>query len=475
MGATGRVNLGYVWSISLVAAMGGLLFGYDWVVIGGAKPFFERFFNLTSEAQIGWANSCALVGCLIGSLVTGALSERYGRKRLLWISALLFAGSSILTGHAASFSLFVTWRILGGVAIGMASNLSPMYIAEVAPAHLRGRLVAVNQLTVVIGILAAQVVNWLIAVKLPLLDTPESQRLAWNVAEGWRDMFYAVVAPSVLFFVGALAVPESPRWLLKKGETAAASAVLTRIGGDEYARSALGEIQATLSEERTGGDEWRQLLRPDVSGIVLVGVALAVLQQWSGINSIFNYAEEIYRSAGYGLSDIMFNIVITGAINLVFTLVAIGMVDRIGRRALMLVGCASIGLSHLLLGAAYALGLGGSLVLLFTLSSLGCYALSLAPVTWVLIAEIFPNRVRGAAVSVAVSALWVACFILTFAFPLLQSSLGIARTFWLYSAVCFAGFVFVLKRVPETKGKSLEQIERELTGTIQEAGTPCTM
>jgi SP family xylose:H+ symportor-like MFS transporter len=461
----GRVSLGYVWGISLVAAMGGLLFGYDWVVIGGAKPFFERYYALTSEAQVGWANSCALVGCLIGSLVAGALSDRRGRKPLLWASALLFGASSVLTGGAATFGWFVAWRILGGVAIGLASNLSPMYIAEIAPAHLRGRLVAVNQLTIVIGILAAQVVNWLIAVRLPLPGASESQRLAWNVAQGWRWMFYAVTVPSLLFFVGALAVPESPRWLIKAGRGDRARAILERIGGAEYARLEAADVEATLAAEGGEAAGWRHLLRPGVSRIVLVGMTLAVLQQWSGINSIFNYAEEIYRTAGYGLSDIMFNIVITGAINLAFTLVAIGTVDRVGRRVLMLVGCATIGVSHVLLGAAYALQLKGGLVLLFTLCSLGCYALSLAPVTWVLISEIFPNRVRGAAVSAAVSALWIACFILTFAFPLLQSGIGIARTFWLYAAVCFAGFVFVLRRVPETRGKTLEDIERELTCT----------
>jgi sugar porter (SP) family MFS transporter len=273
-------------------------------------------------------------------------------------------------------------------------------------------------------------------------------------------MFTAVAAPSIAFFAGALFVPESPRWLLARGGRDRARRVLARIGGDAYADDELSEIDRTL--RAAGGSEWRALLEPRVRTIVLVGVALAVLQQWSGINSIFNYAEEIYRSAGYGIGDIMFNIVITGAINLVFTLVAIGMVDRVGRRALMLIGCAAIGVSHLLLGAAYAVGLTGLPILLFTLCSLGAYALSLAPVTWVLIAEIFPNRVRGAAVSVAVSALWVACFVLTFAFPLLQRTAGIALTFWIYATICFAGFFFVRANVPETKGRSLEQIEQEL-------------
>jgi sugar porter (SP) family MFS transporter len=461
---TPRYNLGYVWAVSLVAAMGGLLFGYDWVVIGGAKPFFEKAFGLTTAAEIGWANACALVGCLLGSMVTGALSDRFGRKKLLLASALLFAGSSVLTGWAGSFAAFVAWRIAGGVAIGMASSLSPMYIAEVAPAHLRGRLVAVNQLTIVIGILAAQIVNWLIATRLPFPGAAdvEAARAAWNVASGWRWMFTAVTVTSLAFFAGAFFVPESPRWLLASGAHGRARRVLARIGGQGYADSETAAIARTLARGGKEASGLTALLEPRLRSVVLVGVALAVLQQWSGINSIFNYAEDIFRSAGYGIGDIMFNIVITGAINLAFTVVAIAMVDRVGRRTLMLAGCAAIALSHVLLGGAYAAGLGGLPVLVCTLCSLGAYALSLAPVTWVLIAEIFPNRIRGAAVSVAVSALWIACFILTFAFPLLQRTAGIAATFWIYAAICAAGFFFVRAKVPETKGRSLEQIERDL-------------
>jgi len=461
-----RHHLGYVWTISLVAALGGLLFGYDWVVIGGAKPFFEKFFQLDSGALSGWANSCALLGCLLGSVVTGGLSDRFGRKKLLVVSALLFAVSSVLTGWASTFTGFVLWRILGGVAIGMASNLSPMYIAEVAPANLRGRLVAVNQLTIVIGILAAQIANWLIAVKLPHAvpdpATLEAVRQSWNNEYGWRWMFTAVTLPSLLFFVGALLIPESPRWLVKNGMAGPARRILAKIGGEAHADAAVRDIESTIAADEVQRVRFRDLLEPKLRKILLVGVALAVLQQWSGINSIFNYAEEIYRSAGYGISDILFNIVITGAINLVFTLIAIGTVDRFGRRILMLIGCAGIGVSHVLIGIAYALQLKGLSVLVFTLCALGCYGMSLAPICWVLISEIFPNRIRGAAISVAVSALWIACFILTFMFPILKDGIGMAKVFWLYAAICFAGFVFVYLRVPETKGKTLEQIEREL-------------
>jgi len=455
-------NLLYVWMISLVAAMGGLLFGYDWVVIGGAKPFFEKFFNLTSEAQIGWANSCALLGCLIGSLVSGALSDRFGRKKLLLVSAFLFAVSSILTGWAGTFHAFVAWRIVGGVAIGMASNLSPMYIAEVAPAHMRGRLVAINQLTIVFGILGAQIVNMLIAQKVADGATAEMIRQSWNGQFGWRWMFTAVTAPSLLFFVGALLVPESPRWLVKNGKPDLARRILAKIGGQGYADAEVADIQDTIASEEVRQVRFSDLMVPKMRKILVVGITLAVLQQWSGINVLFNYAEEIYRSAGYGVNDIMFNIVITGTINLVFTLLAIGLVDRCGRRPLMLIGCAGIGLSHILIGAAYVLHLKGLAVLVFTLCSLGCYGMSLAPITWVLISEIFPNRIRGAAISVAVSALWIACFILTYTFPILNGALGTAKTFWLYAAICFAGFVFVFFKVPETKGKSLEEIERGL-------------
>jgi len=457
-----RYNLGYVWLISIVAAMGGLLFGYDWVVIGGAKPFFEPFFNLTRESLRGWANSCALLGCLAGAVLSGGISDRFGRKRLLVASALLFAVSSVLTGWASSFNWFIAFRILGGVAIGMASNLSPMYIAEVAPAHIRGRLVSTNQLTIVIGILSAQIVNWLIARSVPNGATAEFIRQSWYGQYGWRWMFTAVAVPSLLFFAGSLIIPESPRWLVKNGRPDRARRVLAKIGGAAFAEAEVRDIQSTLTKQEIQRVRFQDLLEPKMIKILIVGVTLAVLQQWSGINVIFNYAEEIFREAGYGVSSIMFNIVITGAVNLLFTLIAIQTVDRFGRRALMLVGCAGIAFFHTLIGLAYMLHLKGPVVVAPVLATLACYGFSLAPITWVLISEIFPNRIRGAAVSVSTSALWIACFILTYTFPLLNGALGAAKTFWLYALICAAGCVFIFLRVPETKGKTLEQIEREL-------------
>ncbi|NLF08935.1 MAG: sugar porter family MFS transporter [Pirellulaceae bacterium] len=457
-------HLGYIWTISLVAAMGGFLFGYDWVVIGGAKPFFEKYFQLNSESLSGWANSCALLGCLLGSLVSGGLSDKFGRKKLLVVAAVLFAASSVLTGWAPTFSLFVVWRILGGVAIGMASNLSPIYIAEVSPAHLRGRLVAINQLTICFGVLAAQIANWLIAERFSDEATAEIIRHSWTGQYGWRWMFTAVTAPSLLFFFGAVFLPESPRWLVKNGMAKRAGGVLTRIGGTAYAQAEVQNIQQTISAEEMQRVRFRDLFEPLIFKILLIGIFLAVLQQWSGINVIYNYAEELYREAGYGVNDILFNIVITGAIGVVMNCIAIGTVDHFGRRILMLIGCSGIGISYLLLGAAYLLEIQGFWVLVITLTAIAFYGMSLAPVVWVLISEIFPNRIRGAAVSVAVSSLWISCFILTYTFPILKTTLGLSGTFWLYGAFCFLGFVVVLMRVPETKGKSLEQIERELTG-----------
>jgi sugar porter (SP) family MFS transporter len=462
----GRYNAFYVWTVSAVGALGGLLFGYDWVVIGGAKPFYEKYFHLTSEHLVGWANSCALIGCLLGSMLAGGLSDRFGRRKMLILSAVLFAVSSLLTGWAYNFSSFITWRIMGGVAIGIASNVSPTYIAEISPAPWRGRLVTLNQLSIVVGVLAAQIVNWLLADRVPDGATAEMIRQSWNGQYGWRWMFTAVVFPSAIFFFGALFLPESPRWLAKSGDHQQAQSVLARIGGQAYARQALSDIRNSLGAEAQSGPVWRELSSPRIMGILFTGVVLAVLQQWSGINIVFNYAEEVYHNAGYGVSAILFNIVITGAVNLIFTLVALGLVDWFGRRTLMLFGCAGIALSHTVLGFTYRTGIKGLPILLLTLSAIGFYAMSLAPVTWVLISEIFPNRIRGAAVSVSVSALWIASFLLAFTFPMLNRELGSSGTFWTYAGVCLMGLLFIYRRIPETKGKALEEIEMEFSNSI---------
>ncbi|RPI98158.1 MAG: MFS transporter [Candidatus Aminicenantes bacterium] len=325
-------NMRYIWGVTLVSAMGGLLFGYDWVVIGGAKPFYEKFFGLTTPSQIGWAMSSALAGCLIGALVSGALSDRFGRKRLLILAGLFFTISAVWTALAADFTVFVVFRLIGGIGIGLASNLSPMYIAEISPAEIRGRFVSVNQLTIVIGILAAQVVNWLIARPVPAGATAAEILASWNGQTGWRWMFGAEAVPAFLFFVLMFLVPESPRWLVKKGRPEEAGRVLAKVGGPGFAAEALTDIRSTLASGEIGRVRFRELLEPGLAKVLLIGVVLAVYQQWCGINVIFNYAQEIFTAAGYGVSDVLFNIVVTGAVNLIFTLVAIRLVDRLGRK-----------------------------------------------------------------------------------------------------------------------------------------------
>jgi sugar porter (SP) family MFS transporter len=453
----------YAWGIAIVAALGGLLFGYDWVVIGGARQFYEVYFRLVSPELIGWANSCALVGCLIGSLAAGYLADRYGRRRVLLFAGILFAISSALTGWSYSFNAFIIWRIVGGTAIGLSSNVSPLYIAEISPAAIRGRLVSLNQFAIVVGILLAQVVNWRIAQPIAAHLTADAVFHSWNVQYGWRWMFCAVVIPSIVFIFASLFLPESPRWLLARNRRSEAGTVLTRIGGAEYSAGEIAGIEHALVAESQQKSSWGDLLRPGIRRVVLIGIALAVLQQWTGINTLFNYAAEVYRRAGYGANDIFLNIVITGAINLVFTVLAMLLVDKVGRRWMMLFGCVGIGVSHLLCGFAYRAGWPAGAVLTLTLCAIACYALTLAPVTWVLISEIFPNRVRSHGVSAAVSALWAASFLLTYTFPMMNDKLGTSGIFFIYGLICMLGFLFVAYFVPETKGKTLEQIEAAVT------------
>lgn len=458
-------HTGYAWGIAIVAALGGLLFGYDWVVIGGARQFYEVYFHLTSVALVGWVNSCALVGCLIGSLAAGYLGRRYGRRRVLLIAAVLFAVSSVLTGWAYTLDSFILWRILGGVAIGLSSSISPLYIAEISPAQIRGRLVSLNQFAIVVGILLAQIVNWLIAKPNPVNISPDALLHSWNVLYSWRWMFTVLVVPSAIFTVASIFIPESPRWLFARGRVQQAHNVLQRIGGRAYADAETHSIEhALLTETKFGQRSWRELIRVPVRRVLLIGIALVVLQQWTGINVLFNYAAEVYRSAGYGTNDILLNIVITGTINLVFTILAMLLVDRIGRRKLMIFGCAGIAASHLLCALAYRSQWRASAVLIFTLSAIACYALTLAPVTWVLISEIFPNRVRSQGVSAAVSVLWIASFALTYSFPILNRSLGTSGVFFGYGIICVLGCMMVIAWVPETSGRSLEQIESSVLG-----------
>jgi sugar porter (SP) family MFS transporter len=451
----------YVWAVAAAGAIGGLLFGYDWVVIGGAKPFYERYFQLNSPALVGWAMSCALIGCLIGAVSSGTLSERFGRKALLILAALVFAISSLGTGLATVFPWFVAWRMMGGYAIGLASGISPMYIAEISPAHLRGRMVSLNQLAIVVGILLAQVVNWLIARPVPLGATPQAILMSWNGQWGWRWMFMATALPSAGFLVTSFLVPESPRWLATNGRTDQAFQVLERLGGNIYAQRLLDDLRS-VSREHKPRTLFAEMFARGTRKMLFLGVTLAILQQWCGINVIFNYAQEIFTAAGYQISDVLFNIVFTGAVNLVFTLVAVFTIDRLGRRVLLLIGSGGLAAIYAVLGLLYRQHVQGKPMLALVLGAIACYAMSLAPVTWVVIAEIFPNRVRSSAMSLAVTTLWTACFLLTFTFPLLNAALKASGTFLTYAGICLAGFVILSACLPETKGLTLEEIEASL-------------
>ena len=455
-------NKSYIIGITLVSAMGGLLFGYDWVVIGGAKPFYERFFEITGSANLqGWAMSSALIGCLFGAVSSGFLAVRFGRRQPLIVAAALFTISALGTGAVGQYSFFIMFRLIGGLGIGLASAISPMYIAEISPAPVRGRLVSVNQLTIVIGILLAQVVNYLIARDVAPDATDIEIQQSWNGQLGWRWMFWAETVPAGTFLILAFFIPESPRYLVKAGYKDKATKILSRIGGNEYAQEEEKNISDSLisASRKT---KLSDLLHPKVKPMLLIGVILAIFQQWCGINVIFNYAEEIFVSAGYSVGDMLFNIIITGSVNLVFTLIAMKVVDSWGRRKLMLSG--SIGLAgiYIILGASYMLNSQGIVVLILVLLAIATYAMTLAPITWVVLSEIFPNRVRGVAMAVATTALWSACFVLTYTFPLLNKALQAGGTFWLYAGICVAGFLFILRKLPETKGKSLEEIEKQI-------------
>lgn len=527
-----KYNMKFVWRICIVAAMGGLLFGYDWVVVGGAKAFYEPFFKITDDtaSRRGFAMSSALYGCMIGAIVSGALADRLGRKRLLISSGLLFTVSAVGTALSWDFFSYNTARIIGGIGIGLASNLSPMYIAEISPARIRGKLVSINQLTIVIGILAAQIVNMLIAQPVPEADQvrlvlneasaaaamagepdfdldkekekalkiideiglanvrekfpdiayikaatkkePEKKQdnlimstyisPTWNGLRGWRWMFGAETVPAFLFFLLMFFVPESPRWLVKYGRKEEAEAILSRIGGAAYGKAEVADIRDTLAGEELSHVRFKDLLEPKLAKIIALGVFLAVLQQWCGINVIFNYAQEVFQEAGYEVSDMLFNIVITGVVNLAATFVAIRTVDRLGRKTLMLMGVGGLVCLYALLGTGYYFDKKGLHMLLLIVISIACYAMTLAPVTWVLISELFPNRIRGAAMSIAVLSLWIACAALAQFFPSLLKALDAHGAFWTFAGICVVGFFVISTCLPETKGKTLEDIEREL-------------
>jgi MFS transporter, SP family, arabinose:H+ symporter len=459
---TGR-NLWCLVIAACVSSLGGFLFGYDNIVISGAIGYMTKAFHL-DPAGVGWAAGCALVGCLAGSAGSGWLADRIGLKKSLAICAACFAGSSIGVFYSGTFTQFVIWRILGGIGIGAASILAPMYIAEIAPTRMRGRLVTLYQLGIVLGILCAVWVNMVIQ---------RSGSEAWNLSMGWKWMFLAGAAPAVLFALTIVAALESPRWLMKVGRSGEGLGVLTQINGEAVAREESKTIAESLSAEE---GKFSELFTTGFGKALLIGIALAGLSQTSGITPVFSYLPSIFEASGAKTSDAFFQSVLVSFINLVATLVALALVDKAGRRTLLLTGTCVQTVAFIGVGLLYWVGghtvgiLAG--VMLFVLG----HAVGNGAICWVIISEIFPTKVRGRAMSIAVTSLWVFAFLGNLVFPILQRSLGNHGVFWTFAFMALVNVFFVLFLVPETRGRSLEQIEEMWVKTphTQEAATQKT-
>jgi sugar porter (SP) family MFS transporter len=432
----------YVLSVTLVAAIGGLIFGFDTAIVAGATRYMKEQFSLDS-LQEGWAVSVVLIGCMFGAGLAGPISDRIGRRRFMLISAVLFLVSAVGCALPRTITAFVIFRFVGGLGIGSAAVLSPLYIAEIAPARVRGALVSVNQLAIVTGILLAYFVNWAFAGAGPA---------------NWRWMYAMGAVPSVLFFFLLLGVPESPRWLVKNGREDEARTVLTRADSAEAAAAGIREIKGTLALEE---GSFRELFRPAFRRPLLIAVVLAVFQQITGINAILYYAPRIFEGAGFERMSAIGQSTIVGLVNMLFTVVAIVLADRVGRRPLLLVATGGMGVSLVLLGAAFKFPvLPASALLLIILLYIAFFASAMGPLVWVVMAEIFPIKVRGAAMGMATLLLWLADFAVTLTFPVISDRFHPATAFWLYAAMCALDLVFMWYFLPETKGKTLEEIER---------------
>jgi SP family arabinose:H+ symporter-like MFS transporter len=429
-----------------VSTLGGLLFGYDNIVISGAIGYLSQLFQLNA-AGIGWAAGCALVGCIAGCAAAGTIADYLGKKKGLALCAICFALSSVGMMFAASLHQFVFWRLIGGLGIGAASVISPNYIAEIAPTPVRGRCVTLYQLGIVVGILAAVFVNMLI------------QRMgneAWNISTGWRLMFLAGVVPAVLFGLMIIPAVESPRWLMKVGCRDRAIAILSKINGSAAAHKEAAEIEDSLAVEDGHISElFTTFRRP-----LLLGIMLAGLQQISGITPLFSFLPEIFRSAGTANGDAFFQSVLVSIINLLFTLFALWLVDRAGRKTLILAGTTLQFISLALVGWFYHIHGSGLAVLILVMSFVAGHAFGNGVACWVIISEIYPTKVRGRGMSIATTALWVVGYLGNQMFPLMQKDLGSDGTFWLFSAGALLTIILVSWLIPETKGRSLEEITK---------------
>lgn len=438
------VRRGYVYLISTVAALSGLLFGFDTAVINGALPFLRDEFHLT-DFEVELTAGILLMGCILGAAVAGLVSDRFGRKRALIFSALVFAAASVASAIPRGLVELALARFGAGIAIGLASVLGPMYIAEVSPPAIRGRLVSINQLAIVSGILVSYYVNW---------------QLSGAGVGNWRWMFAVAAIPSVAFFVGLLAIPESPRWLATKRDEADALAVLQRVVGETEAQRELNEIHQSIRQE--AATSFVSLFQAGLRKPLTLAIVLAILQQITGINTIIYYGSILLREhAGQNASSAIGANVLIGVINFGGTIIAMFTIDRLGRRILLLVGSAGMAISLGALGLAFRLqtrtySLIVGLILVYVFS----FAVSLGPATWVYISELFPNALRGRAMSLGTMAVWVACLAVTLSFLTLIRIFTTAGAFWFYGALSAITFCFVWRWLPETRGRTLEEIQR---------------
>tara|TARA_B100001057_G_scaffold18352_2_gene16958 strand:+ start:8774 stop:10111 length:1338 start_codon:yes stop_codon:yes gene_type:complete len=437
----------YLLKITMIGALGGLLFGYDTAVISGAIGFLETKFSLDVN-QKGFAVSSAIFGCILGVMVSGNLADKVGRKKALLLTAVLFSISAIASALASSYLFFVMARIIGGIGVGAASMLSPLYISEISPANKRGAMVTLYQLAIVLGINIVFFFNYKVA---------QYNTEIWNVNYGWRYMVGSEVLPALLFFVALLVVPESPRWLLRKGRKEEALEVLTNINGKSQAIKVLKEIDLALKKEK---GTFKELFEPGLRMAMFIGVFLALFSQITGINAIMYYAPEILKSAGFGVDSALLQTVIIGIVNTIFTFIAIKYIDKLGRRSLLLWGVTGIVLCLFSIGLLYQFNLtDGPWLLILILGFVGCFAMSLGPIPWVVIAEIYPTKMRGTAMSLAIMVLWIGVVIISQFTPVLLK-IGESITFWIFMINALILLIFTLRFIPETKGKTLEEIEQ---------------
>lgn len=433
-----KLHLGF---ICTVAMFGGLMFGFDIAIISGALSSLQTYFGL-NELELGWGTGSLVLGAMFGALGSGGLTDRFGRKRVLIYVALLFALSCVGSALSHTFTMFVLSRILGGLSVGAASVLSPMYVAEVAPKRIRGTLVSVYQLTIVIGILVSYLINYSL----------------YGLENDWRWMFATGIVPSVLFFIGLFLIPESPRWLYLKGHKDRSRAVIVRIAGEDAADLEIEEIKKTL-EHHESETALRDLFAPSMRRAALVGLLLAGLVQLDGMNSVVNYAPRIFRSAGFEIKNALLNTSFIGFVNFAFTFVAILVIDRVGRKTLYLIGSLGMSLMLLCLAATFFLHVEGILTMVFILGFVAFFAACIGPVFWTLVAEIFPNRIRGKAVALASAIQWSVYFLVALFFPSFLEMVGGGYSFLFFAVWCLLQFIIVKSYLPETRGKSLEEIE----------------